>query len=93
MLHRSSVEGVHSAAYGLGSSERRATVTSPVKSAPRLSNHNQAILTQMKALTRQIQSLTAELERMPKLRVWNMTQSLSAAVQEMLESDVTPKLR
>jgi hypothetical protein len=68
-------------------------VTSPVKSAPKLSNHNQAILTQMKLRTRQIETLTAELERMPKLRIWNMIQGLSAAVQEMLESDVMPKLR
>ena len=68
-------------------------MTSPVKSASRLSNHNQATLAQMKTLTRQMQTLTAELERMPKLRIWNMIQDLSAAVQEMLESDVTPKLR
>jgi predicted dithiol-disulfide oxidoreductase (DUF899 family) len=76
----------------VGSSERTATVTSPVKSAP-FSNHNQATLAQMKTLTRQMQTLTAELERMPKLRIWNMIQDLSAAVQEMLESDVTPKQR
>jgi hypothetical protein len=56
-----------------------------------LSNHNQAILTQ--TLTRQMQTLTAGLERMPKLRIWNMIQGVSAVVQEMLESDVTPKLR
>jgi hypothetical protein len=58
-----------------------------------LSDDNQAILTQMKMLTRQMVALTAELERMPKLRIWNIVQGLSAAVQEMLESDGTPKLR
>jgi len=68
-------------------------VTSPAKPAPRLSNHNQAILTQMKTLTWQMKTLTAELERTPKLRIWNMIQGLSSAVQEMLKSDMTPKLR
>ena len=46
----------------------------------------------MKMLTRQMVSLTAELERMPKRRIWNMIQGLSAVVQEMLEPDGTPKL-
>jgi hypothetical protein len=48
---------------------------------------------QMKTLTRQMVALTAELERMPKLRAWNMIQDLSAAVQEMLEYDAAPRRR
>jgi hypothetical protein len=62
-------------------------------SSRRLSKHNRAILTQMKTMTRQMQTLTAELERMPKLGIWNAIQSLSAGVQEMLEADMTPRLR
>ena len=47
----------------------------------------------MKTMTRQMQTLTAELERVPNLGIWNAIQSLSAGVQEMLEADMTPRLR
>jgi hypothetical protein len=68
-------------------------MTSPMTSAQGLSKHNRAILTQMKTMTRQMQTLTAELECMPKLGIWNAIQSLSAGVREMLEADMTPGLR
>lgn len=71
-------------------SERTTTVTSPVKSAQRLSKHNQAILTQMQMMTRKIQTLATELEHLPKLGIWNTIQNLSAEVQQTLELDMLP---
>jgi hypothetical protein len=68
-------------------------VTSPMKPAQGLSNHNRVILTQMKTMACQMQTMASELDHLPKLGIWTTIQSLSGGVQEMLESDVTPRLR
>ncbi len=62
-------------------------MTSPMTPAQGLSKHNRTILMRMKDLAHEMQTLTAELEHLPKLAVWNTTQVLSAGVREMLESD------
>lgn len=48
---------------------------------------------QMKMMARQMQRMATELDNVPKLGIWTTIQSLSGGVQELLESDVTPRLR
>jgi len=64
-----------------------------MKPARGLSNHNRVILMQMKMMARQMQRMATELDNVPKLGIWTTIQSLSGGVQELLESDVTPRLR
>jgi hypothetical protein len=57
------------------------------------SNRNHLILAQMKALACEMKTLATELEQLPKIGVWNTIQTLSAGIQEMLESGPAQRLR
>ncbi len=62
-------------------------MTSPMTPVQELSEHNFAILTQMKTMTRQLQLLATDLEHIPKLGIWNTIQHLSAGIHRMLETE------